>query len=138
MTSPRDMNVTVIEEFRSNEGRVGGRFEDASLLLLSTTGGKTGQRRTHPLVYLSDGDRWIVFASKFGAPTNPDWYHNLVANPVVTVEVGAEVIEADAVVVASPEGDQLFARQVEARPQFGVHQSGTTRKFPVIALARRA
>ena len=85
MTSPRDMNVTVIEEFRSNEGRVGGRFEGASLLLLSTTGGKTGQRRTHPLVYLSDGDRWIVFASKFGAPTNPDWYHNLVANPVVTV-----------------------------------------------------
>lgn len=137
MTSMADRNLGVIEEFRSNEGKVGGGFAGTPLLLLSTTGARTGERRIQPLVYLSDGDRWIVFASKGGAPTNPDWYHNLVANPAVTVEVGVEVVEADAEVVAGPERDRLFARQVERFPQFGEYERRTTRKIPVVALARR-
>lgn len=107
------------------------------MLLLSTKGAKTGQHRTNPLMYLPDGDRWVVFASRGGAPTSPDWYHNLVANPDVTVEVGTETLKADAEVVGGHERDRLYARQAELYPQFGEYERRTTRKIPVVALTRR-
>src|ERR1700752_1139471 len=100
MSSPMDMkafNAALIEEFRGNDGRVGGRFEGRPVLLLTTTGAKSGRTFTIPLVYLQDGDRRLIFASKAGSPRNPDWYHNLVANPTVTVEVGTEKYDAKAV-----------------------------------------
>ena len=136
MVSRNERNHAVIEEFRSNKGTVGS-FGGGALLLLSTTGAKTGQRRTNPLACLQDGDRWLVFASKGGGPTNPDWYHNLVANRMVTVEVGTEVFEGDAVVLRGAERDRLFAQQAELHPQFGEYQRNTKRTIPVVALTRR-
>ena len=137
MTNRNEQNLGVIEEFRSNGGKVGGNFTGAPLLLLSTRGAKTGQGRTNPLMYLSEGDRWVVFASKGGAPTHPDWYHNLAANPVVTLEIGTEVFEADAEVVTGQERDRLYAQQADLYPQFGEYQQRTTRKIPVVVLRRR-
>ena len=140
MTSPADrkaFNAALIEEFRANGGKVGGTFEGRPVVLLTTTGAKSGRRLTTPLVYLQEGDRRFVFASKAGAPTNPDWYHNLVANPAVTVEVGTETYEATAVVVTGEERDRLYAKQVETTPIFGEYQQKTTRVIPVIALERR-
>ena len=134
MTSMNDRNLNVIAEFRSSEGKVGGNFTGVPLLLLSTKGAKTGQPRTNPLMYLPDGERWVVFASKGGAPKNPDWFHNLVANPDVTVEVGTETLEAEAEVVGGQERERLYAQQVELYPQFGEYQRRTTRKIPVVAL----
>ena len=136
MTNMNDRNLRVIEEFRTSDGKVGGGFSGASMLLLSTFGAKTAQLRTNPLVYLPDGDRWIIFASKGGAQANPDWFHNLVANPVVTVEIGTEAFEAYAEVIRGEERDSLYASQVELYPQFGEYERRTTRKIPVIALTR--
>ncbi len=102
MTTPSDRNSAAIKEFRENSGKLGGRFEGAPVLLLTTKGAKTGKTRVTPMMYLPDNDRMFVFASKAGAPTNPDWYHNLVANPDVTVEVGTETFLARATAVAGP------------------------------------
>jgi deazaflavin-dependent oxidoreductase (nitroreductase family) len=132
-----DFNQSIVDEFRANGGKVGGPFEGAPMLLLTTTGAKSGQARTAPLVYLPDGDRYVVFASKAGAPTNPDWYHNLVANPSVSVEVGSDRTDADAVVLTGEERDQLFAKQSERMPGFKDYQDKTTRVIPVIALQPR-
>jgi len=132
-----DFNQSIIDEFRANDGKVGGPFEGAPMLLLTTTGAKSGQPRTAPLVYLPDGDRYVVFASKAGAPTNPDWYHNLVANPSVSVEVGSDRTDADAVVLTGEERDQLFAKQAERMPGFKDYQDKTTRVIPAIALQPR-
>jgi deazaflavin-dependent oxidoreductase (nitroreductase family) len=132
-----DFNQSIIDEFRANDGKVGGPFEGAPMLLLTTTGAKSGQPRTAPLVYLPDGDRYVVFASKAGAPTNPDWYHNLVANPSVSVEVGSDRTDADAVVLTGEERDQLFAKQAERMPGFKDYQDKTTRVIPVVALQPR-
>jgi len=132
-----DFNQSIIDEFRANDGKVGGPFEGAPMLLLTTTGAKSGQPRTAPLVYLPDGDRYVVFASKAGAPTNPDWYHNLVANPAVSVEVGSDRTDADAVVLTGEERDQLFAKQAERMPGFKDYQDKTTRVIPVVALQPR-
>jgi deazaflavin-dependent oxidoreductase (nitroreductase family) len=129
-----DWNTKVIEEFRANAGKVGGRFENATMVLITTTGARTGKQRTNPLVYLPDGERVVVFASKGGAPTNPDWFYNLRANPIVTVEVGTDKYEARAVVVEGEERDRLYAEQVKRFPAFGDYQVNTTRKIPVIAL----
>ena len=137
MTERQNWNRSTIEEFRANGGKVGGMWEGRPLLLLTTTGAKSGQRRTNPMMYLRDGDRLLVFASKSGAPTNPDWYHNLLAHPQVTVEVGPEVYEADAIVLSGEERDRLYARQGQLYPQFANYQARTTRKIPVIALERR-
>ncbi len=137
MADRQDWNRAIIEEFRANGGKVGGMWEGRHLLLLTTTGAKSGQRRTNPTVYLHDGDRLLVFASKAGAPTNPDWYHNLLAHPQVTVEVGSETYEATATVLSGEERDRLYARQAQASPQFADYQAKTTRKIPVIALERR-
>lgn len=132
-----DWNQTVISEFRANGGKVSGRFEGAPMLLLTTKGAKTGQTRVNPMMYLPDGDRMLVFASKAGAPTNPDWYHNLVANPEVTVEVGTETITAAATVVTGEERDRLYRKQAELYPGFADYEKKTTRTIPVVALKRK-
>ena len=138
MSEYEDWNNKIIEEFRSSGGQVGGQFAGAPLLLLTTTGAKTGQRRTTPVMYLSEGDRLAVFASKAGAPTNPDWYHNLVANPRATVEVGTETFEVDAEVAPSEERDRLYAIQAERFPGFKEYEEKTTRLIPVVLLKRVA
>ncbi|MGC9544585.1 nitroreductase/quinone reductase family protein [Streptomyces sp. UG1] len=132
---PHDFNQQVIEEFRANKGRVGGYFEGARLLLLTTTGARTGRPHTTPVGYLPDGgDRALVIASAAGAPTHPAWFHNLVANPQVTVESGAFTYEARAVVLEGEERDRAFARAVEADPGWAAYQEKTERVIPVIAL----
>jgi deazaflavin-dependent oxidoreductase (nitroreductase family) len=132
-----DYNAPIIEEFRTNDGKVGGPFEGATMLLLHTRGARTGQPRVNPLVYLADGDRYVVFGSKGGAPTNPDWYHNLIANPDVTIEVGTSTIAVRAREITGPERDELYARQVERRASFAEYPKKTERLIPAIALEPR-
>lgn len=132
-----DYNRRIIEEFRTNGGKVGGHFAGTPLLLLTTTGAKSGQRRTTPLGYQTDGDRLIVFASMLGAPTNPAWYHNLVAHPEVTVEIGTETFDANTVATTGEERQHLWAKALELAPFLAEHQAKTTRPIPVIALERR-
>ncbi len=129
-------NKAIIDEFRANKGVVGGQFAGAPLLLLSTTGAKSGLARVNPLVYLADGDRQIIIASFAGAPTSPPWYHNLLANPEVGVEMGSENFKASAGVLDEPERTELYAKMVEIMPVFSEYQSKTTRVIPVIALTR--
>jgi deazaflavin-dependent oxidoreductase (nitroreductase family) len=129
-----DFNRKVIEEFRANEGKVGGPFEGAPVLLLTSTGAKSGEQRTTPVVYQKDGERMVIFASKAGAPSNPAWYHNLVANPTATVEVGPDTLEVDALVTGGDERERLFSRQKELMPQFAEYEQKTTRQIPVVAL----
>lgn len=136
MTDVNDWNAQIIKEFRENDGKVGGNFEGAPMVLLNTTGAKSGQTRTNPLVALLEDDRVFIFASKAGAPTNPDWYHNIVANPRVTVEQGTERYEADAIVVEGAERDRLFDIQKERMPGFADYEAGTDRVIPVIELQR--
>lgn len=131
-----DWNTQVIEEFRSHEGRVGGNFEGAPLLLLTTKGRKSGADRTNPMMYLADGDRLLVFASKAGAPTNPDWYWNLLDEPMVTVEVGTEKYQARAEPVVGEERDRLYAEQARRYPGFAEYEEKTDRVIPVVALVR--
>lgn len=133
-SSPQDFNARIIDEFRANQGRVGGPFEGATLLLLQHVGAKTGKDRLNPLVYNRDGDRYVIFASKAGAPTNPDWYHNLKAHPNVTIEVGTDAIEVHAEEATGEERDHLFEAQTERSPQFAEYQSKTDRVIPVIVL----
>lgn len=137
MAESNDWNSQVIEEFRTHGGKVGGPFKGAPLLLLTTTGAKSGQRRTSPVMYLPDGDRMIIFASKAGAPINPDWYHNLVAHPQATVEVGTDTFDVNAAVLTGEERDRLYAQQAKLYPGFADYQKKTTRQIPVIALTRR-
>ena len=134
MREMSDWNKQIIEEFRSNGGKVGGSFAGAPLLLLTTTGARSGMARTTPVMYLPDGERLIIFASKAGAVTNPDWYHNLVAHPEATVEVGSETFKVTAVEVTGEERDQLYARQAALYPGFADYEAKTTRRIPVIAL----
>jgi deazaflavin-dependent oxidoreductase (nitroreductase family) len=132
-----DHNNAIIEEFRANAGRVGGYFDGATVLLLHAVGRRTGLPRVNPLVYLPDGDRFVVFATKGGAPTNPHWYHNLLANPEVEIEVGTETIKVRATEIGD-EGEraELYARQVERRPDFATYPKKTSRRIPIIALER--
>ena len=136
MPEVNDWNAKIIDEFRANEGRVGGPFEGAPVLLLTTTGAKTGRRRVNPMMYLPEDDRVYVFASKAGAPTNPDWYHNLVANPKVGVELGTENYEATARVVTGAERDRLYGIQAERYPGFAEYQTKTSRVIPVVEIVR--
>ncbi|TDC98572.1 nitroreductase family deazaflavin-dependent oxidoreductase [Nonomuraea deserti] len=131
-----DFNQQVIDEFRANEGRVGGMFDKAHLLLLTTTGAKSGKHTTTPLMYLPDGDRHVVIASAGGADKHPAWYHNLRATPKATIEVGTDTFEAGAVAVEGEERDQLYARMVAQAPQFAEYEAKTARRIPVIALVR--
>jgi deazaflavin-dependent oxidoreductase (nitroreductase family) len=136
-TSPTDFNARIIEEFRANEGRVGGPFEGTPLLLLHHTGAKSGTNRINPLVYLSDHGRYVVFASKAGAPTNPDWYHNLKAQPNVTIEAGTDTIDVVASEATGDERERLYRAQAEQAPQFAEYATKTDRLIPVMVLTPR-
>jgi deazaflavin-dependent oxidoreductase (nitroreductase family) len=136
--APVDFNAQIIAEFRAHQGRVGGRFEGATLLLLHTTGAKSGAPYTHPVVYLADGGRYVVFASKAGAPTNPGWYHNLKAHPEVSIEVEDRTIAVTASELTGSERGRLYDRQTELSPQFAQYQAKTERVIPVIALTPKS
>jgi len=128
-----DWNVQIIAEFRKNHGKVGGQFQGASLLLIHSTGAKSGKVRVNPVMYLKDGDRYLVFASKGGAPTNPDWYYNLKAHPDAKIEVGDDTLDARAEEIKGPEHDRLYAKQASLYPNFGEYQRQTKRIIPVVA-----
>ena len=127
-------NQSIINEFRTNQGKVGGRFEGRTLLLLHTKGAKSGEERVNPVAYVRDGDRYVIIASKGGAPTNPSWYYNLLANPLVNVEVGTEKFQAHAQVAEEPERTRLYNKMVEMMPSFDDYRRKTTRMIPVIIL----
>jgi deazaflavin-dependent oxidoreductase (nitroreductase family) len=133
MSDPSNYNQAVIENFRSNGGK--GQYPNL-LLLLTTIGARSGQPHTTPVAYSTDGDRLVIVASKAGAPTNPAWYHNLLAHPTVTVELGGEKFQAQATVVEGPERDRLYAQHAELMPGFADYQQKTTRQIPVIILKR--
>jgi deazaflavin-dependent oxidoreductase (nitroreductase family) len=134
MAEVNDWNSTIIEEFRANSGKVGGRFEGAPLLLLHSVGARSGQERIKPMMYLADGGTYVVFASKAGAPTNPDWYHNLVAHPTASIEVGDRRIEVVAHVADGATRDRLWAQQKQLYPGFADYESKTSRQIPVVVL----
>ncbi len=136
MSPLNERNKAIIDEFRANGGKVGGPWTGRTLLLLHTTGAKSGEERVNPMATFRDGDRWVVIASKGGAPTSPDWYHNLVAHPEVTVEVGQEKFKACAVVTKEPERTRLYDKMVSINPGFADYRAKTTRKIPVIVLER--
>ncbi len=132
-----NFNEDLIEQFRANGGEIKeGIFKGSPILLLTTTGARSGRTYTTPLVYTRDGDRLVVLASKGGAPTNPAWYHNLVAKPTARVEVGPEAFEAKAIVAQGEERDRLFDAQAAQMPNFAEYQRKTTRRIPVIVLER--
>lgn len=137
-----DWNQAIIDEFHANEGRVGGSFEGATMLLLHTTGRRSGRDHVTPVVYLPDGDRWVVIGSKGGAPDDPDWVRNLEANPDATIEVGTETIPVRATrfLREGPEWETLYRRQIERRPGFADYLVRTEgiRRIPVIVLERRS
>lgn len=137
MPDMHDWNRQTIEEFRANGGKVGGMWEGKPLLLITTTGAKSGKRRTNPLVYLRYGNGLYIFASKGGAPTSPDWYHNLLAHPEVTVEIGDQTYRAIAQPVTGEEHDSIYARWAQQYPQFREYQEKTSRSIPVVELTPR-
>jgi deazaflavin-dependent oxidoreductase (nitroreductase family) len=136
MTSMNERNQAIISEFRANNGRVGGGFAGRTLLLLHTRGARTRETRVNPVAYMMDGERYVIIASKGGAPTHPDWYHNILAHPVVTVEVGTEKFQARATVLGEPDRTRLYNQMAAIAPSFAEYQQKTTRIIPVIALAR--
>lgn len=127
-------NQKIIDEFRSNNGKVGGRFENSTLLILHTIGAKSGKERVNPVAYVKDGDQLVIIASKGGAPDNPDWYYNLRANPKVTVEVGTDKFQAQAEQVSEPERSRLYQKMVDMMPGFAEYEQKTDRVIPVIKL----
>ena len=131
---PSDWNRAIIEEFRANGGKVGGRFEGGTLLLLHTTGARTGQEHVTPVAYRDLGSGYAVFASKNGAPTNPDWYHNLLAHPAVEAEIGTRTIPLTARVATGSERDEIWSAQKAASPGFADYEKQTTRQIPVVVL----
>ena len=138
MSQPNNFNEQVINEFRANHGKVGGYFEGAPLLLLHTTGARSGQPRVSPVMYLADGNRYVVFASKAGADTNPGWYHNLMTDPRAQIEVGDQTLDVEATEVRGADREDLYARQASVYPAFAGYQRKTTRVIPVVALTERA
>lgn len=136
MSETNEWNKKIIKEFRENDGKVGGYFESTPLLLLHTIGAKSGLPHLNPVAYLADGEQFVIVASKAGAPTNPDWYHNIIANPKVSVEIGTEQFQARATVTSEPERTQLFEKMVAVNPGFAEYQRKTDRVIPVIRLTR--
>ncbi len=132
----KEFNRQLIEEFRANGGRVTGQFANRPLLLLTSTGAKSGRPYTTPVVYTTDGDRLVVIAFKGGAPSNPDWYYNLVAHPLATVELPKERFQAKVIITTGAERERLFNHQAEEMPQFAEYQKKTSRRIPVIVLER--
>ncbi|HJP40677.1 MAG TPA: nitroreductase family deazaflavin-dependent oxidoreductase [Dehalococcoidia bacterium] len=136
MPDMKEINRQIIAEFRANAGKLSGRFGKMPMLLLTTIGAKSGEARTMPLAYSTDGDRVVIIASQGGAPTNPAWYHNILLNPEVTVEVGPDKYQARASVVESPERERLFDQQAELIPVFQEYKKITARIVPVVVLDR--
>jgi len=136
MPDVKDFNTAIIEEFRANGGTVGGPFAGTPVLLLTTTGARSGLERVNPMVYRMEGDELYVFASKAGAPTDPDWFHNLVAHPEVTVELGGDRFRATADVLEGEERDRIYGAQAAGYPAFADYQAGTDRVIPVVRLIR--
>ena len=134
MAEASDWNKKIIEEFRANGGRVGGQFEGAPLLLLHTVGARSGQERVNPMMYRTVGDSYAVFASKAGAPTNPDWYHNLRANPGVRAEIGTGTVELTARVAEGDERERIWSAQKQEYPGFADYERKTGRQIPVVIL----
>jgi len=134
MSDVNERNKQIIAEFRANGGKVGGFFEGKSLLLLHTKGAKSGEPRINPVACVRDGERLVVIASKGGAPTNPDWYYNVITNPMVTVEVGADQIQARAEEAQEPERTRLYNKMAEMMPGFNEYRQKTTRLIPVLVL----
>ncbi len=132
-----DFNKKVIQEFRANQGKVGGHFEGMDLLLVHTTGAKSGKLRINPTAYAKDGDYHFIIASKGGADTHPDWYHNMVANPNVIVEVGEDTFTAVAEVAQGPERTELFGKMAAKYPMFAEYEQKTERTIPVIKLIKQ-
>ncbi len=136
MSEMNDLNQRIITEFRANQGKVGGQFAGAPLLLLTTTGAKSGRAITKPLVYTKDGNRIVLIASFAGAPKNPAWFVNLVANPVVTIELGSERFQARGTVTSGEERQRLYKNQAAQMAIFDDYQKKTTRQIPVVVLER--
>ena len=134
MAAFNDFNKGLMAEFHANDGKVGGRFAGTDVLILTATGAKSGQMRWNPLVYSKDGDHYIIVASKGGAPTSPDWYHNLVANPSAVIEVGTDVISVEVTIATGAERDRLYAQHAAHMPQFLEYAKNTTRTIPVVVL----
>jgi len=137
MSGVRDWNRKIIAEFRANKGKVGGMFEGRTLLLLHTKGARSRQERINPVAYVRDGERFVVIASKGGAPTNPDWYYNILANPDLTVEVGTETFHVHATETEEPERTRLYNKMVQMMSAFDRYRRKTKRKLPVIVLTPR-
>jgi deazaflavin-dependent oxidoreductase (nitroreductase family) len=136
MNTPNNWNRAIIDEFRANAGKVGGRFEGKTLLLLHTVGAKSQQERVNPVAYVRDGDRLVIIASKGGAPDNPGWYYNLLAHPLVTVEVGTDQFRVRAKVAPEPERTRLYAKMVAMMSSFAEYEQKTKRVIPVFTLTR--
>ena len=132
-----DFNTQIMAEFHANSGKVGGRFEATDVLILTTTGARSGQTRWNPLVYTMDGDRFVIVASKGGASTSPDWYHNLAANSSAVIEVGSDVISVEASFASGADRDRLYAQHAARMPQFLEYAQNTTRTIPVVVLTRK-
>ena len=137
MSAVSDFNTQMIEQFRANHGKLGGRFEGAPMLLLHHAGAKSGIERVNPLAYLRLDNGFAIFASKAGAPTNPDWYHNLKAHPDVSVEVGDETIPVHARVAEGAEREGIWSKQIERMPGFAEYEQKAGRQIPVVILERR-
>ncbi len=138
MSEMNDWNQKIIEEFRANKGIVGGPFAGSTLLLLHTIGAKSGLPRINPLMCMADGERYVIVASKGGAPTDPDWYRNIVANPEASIEIGTEQFPVLATVAAEPERTQLYEKVEAKHPGFTEYKNKTTRVIPVIILTRKS
>lgn len=131
-----DWNTAIIQEFRDNDGIVGGYFEGRTLLLLTSTGAKSGNLHTTPLACYRDGDAWVIIASANGSDAHPAWYHNLKANPNARIEIGIETVDVEATEATGDERDRLYAGMVAISPQFAAYETGTDRKIPVFRLTR--
>ena len=129
-------NEGVIKEFRENSGKVGGHFENSTILLLHNIGAKSGVVRINPMVTIPDGNRLVVVASKGGADVHPDWYFNIKSNPEVTVELGTEIFPARAIISVEPERSALFEKMASINPGFAKYPTLTDRVIPVIILER--
>jgi deazaflavin-dependent oxidoreductase (nitroreductase family) len=137
-TAPNDFNAQIIAEFRAHDGRVEGPFENMPLVLLHHTGAQSGKSYVNPLAYLSDGDRYVIFASKGGAPQNPAWYHNLKAHPEATVEVGADTVPVTAGEATGEERERLYGTMAARQSAFADYATKTERQIPVMVLTPRA
>jgi deazaflavin-dependent oxidoreductase (nitroreductase family) len=134
VSDQNERNSAIIQEFRANAGKVGGPFAGKSLLLLHTIGAKSGQSRVIPVACIRDSNRLVIIASKGGGPTNPDWYYNILANPLVSVETGTEQFQARASIEVEPERTRLYKQMVAMMPGFAEYQLKTTRVIPVVIL----